>query len=197
MSDILTAAFSALGGGLVVLFGLTQWFGGVLSGRIIEGVKAQHSIELSELKASLDVVSAQKIRNSDARFNLYRDVWTKLQDLCSSGDKLWIRASPFNLETFGNSLSAARSSLSNGRLILKEEHFQSLSELLGEFEQYSIGKSRLIDLRSKPEFQSAVDNFGEDDIRDQIRENHSTKDRYAATLEEVLTEFRVQLGLSA
>ena len=190
---ILSSGLTAL-----VVGGMVTYLGAVWSGRIIEGIKAVHSKELSALNSTLEIAVAQQIRNSDAQFNLYSEVWSNLQDLRFAGDHLWERASQEHLRMFILSLQNAKTALNRGRLILREDHFQILASLLEQFQQYEIGKARLIDLmRSDGAMQELLSGLQEDSIRSQIRQNRSSKEQYEMALEDVVKEFRMQLGFIA
>ncbi len=169
MTETVTTVIASIGGTTAVLTGVFAWLGKVWASRIVEGEKVTNSKDLSRLNAQLDVASAQNIRNSDARFVLYQDVWARLQELNTSGNDLWRRPTSGNVISFAETLAQTRASLSKGRLI---------------------------DLRKAEARAELRDRYGEEREVDQVRDNRAIKDRYSATLEKVLVEFRCQLGLT-
>src|SRR5690349_3590241 len=89
-----------LGGVSVVVLGLSAWVGRVWAARISETERARHAEELERLKLQLDLAKTQVQRISEAKFKLYNDVWSSLQDVRSIGDRLWERASKDELQEF-------------------------------------------------------------------------------------------------
>ncbi|MDR4508981.1 MAG: hypothetical protein MRJ65_12235 [Candidatus Brocadiaceae bacterium] len=182
----LLSIIGAVGGSGAIIVGLSIWLGNFLASSID-----------ARLASSLEVNRHQQIRSSDARFGLYNELWTQLMDLKSAGDRLWENASQDNLESFIALLEKARLAVNRGRLILKEAHYQDLQNVFQAFENYQIGKGRLLkDLRYSDDVKEAYENFGKKMIGDQIRENKKSKQDYEALTVEILNEFRQQLELS-
>jgi hypothetical protein len=195
-SQIITAILATLGGGGALIIGLGAWLGKIWSSRIIEKEKAGYQREIELLKSSLAVANAVNIRNSQAQFNLYIEVWNHLQDLKSIGDRLWERVSREELEIFSKILTNARFAANRGRLILLERHYQKLRNIFDSFENYQIGKKRLIEIRTKEEFDENFGMASEYEIHQRIRGNEKNKREYEELLDEIMRDFRKQLGLN-
>ncbi|MDA2937093.1 hypothetical protein MYX75_02370 [Acidobacteria bacterium AH-259-A15] len=194
--EILTTVLGAIGGSGVIIIGLSAWLSKLWAARIVQAEKTAYAKEIEMLKSSLAASRVREQRNSEAQFQLYSQVWSCLQDVKSIGDRLWKRVTRPDLEEFVANLANARMAANRGRLILEEDHYHRLLEIFEAFENYQIGKRRLIDLRSKEEFDEIDEDLTDYMIRDQIILNKGDKQRYDGLLDEILTEFRQQLGLT-
>lgn len=56
---------------------------------------------------------------------------------------------------------------------------------------------RLIEIRSAEELENNFRIAGESSIREQIHQNTASKQQYETLLDEIVSQFREQLGLSA
>lgn len=150
---------------------------------------------LERFKSDLQTARDRDQRISEAQFRLYSEVWSNLQDLKAAGDRLWERCMPETLSRFIDTLGGARLAIGRGRLILTEAHHKRLQVILEVFDQFEIGKRRLIEIRSE-DLQSDLKNDSIDRIRSQIEANRQHKDAYERLLDEILPEFRRQLNMS-
>ncbi len=192
--EIATTVLAAVGGSGVLVAALGAWLGNVWATRISETEKARHTREMETLKSELEVARSQKMRLSNAQFELYSDVWSRLQDLKTIGDRLWERASQETLEHFVVVLKNAEIAINRGRLILPEEQYQELLRVFASFNEYRVGKLRLIEIRSDEELQEHFRNDNEDNIRNQVRNNREYKERYEQLLDSIVDGFRARLG---
>jgi hypothetical protein len=193
--DIVTTIIAASGGSAVVVAGLGAWLGSVWSKKIELATQHAYDQQIKKFETTLEIAQAQQVRNSDARFELYKEVWINLMDLMSAGNRLWVSASKENLENYISFLDKARQASNRGRLILKEEHYQQLQNLFKSFEEYQIGKRQLLNLRFPGAIEELYCDFNESDIAEQIQQNAQSKDAYEKLTENILSEFRNQLGL--
>ena len=88
--------------------------------------------------------------------------------------------------------------MNRGRLILREEHYSSLNAILEHFENFRIGKQKLIEIRSRTEVERNFEiEGGIDMVSSQIiSKNGENKAKYDALLENIIGRFRFELGLS-
>jgi hypothetical protein len=106
------------------------------------------------------------------------------------------RVSREELEIFSKILTNARFAANRGRLILLENHYQKLQNIFDSFENYQIGKKRLIEIRTKEEFDENYGMESERNIHQQIRANEKNKHEYEELLDQILRDFRKQLGFN-
>lgn len=195
--DLLNPVFAAAGGAGVFMLGLGAWLGGVWASRIARKEAAADQRELEALRRELDSRQAQAAKISDERFRIYSELWGVLADLGSFGDELWERVTPTALTSFVHAYRAALVLTNRGRLILSEDHYQQLNATLQVFGQYSLGKGRLLELRSDEQLDEIVRNANFVEIHGTIRDNGATREKYRQLLSEIAIQFRARLGLAA
>lgn len=197
MSDLIAGLLAGFGGTAVILGGLVVWLGKVFAARIAEADSARHARELELLRAAMQLQNVQQQRISNEKWELYMEVWGRLQDINTLGDRLWERATIDQLGSFLNALAAVRVALNRGRLILQDHHFNRLNELLAVFENYQVGKKRLIEIRTHEELQENFGAAGEDGVHWQIRQNGALRAEYHSLLNEIAVQFKAELGIDA
>lgn len=193
--DLLTVVLASAGGSTLVVAGLAGWIGKLAAERMLEQQKAENARTLEQFKSSLELTRIQQRRNSDALFQLYTEVWRHLIDLKSIGDELWEHASREHLELFVTALKNAQFAANRGRLMLPEGQYRRLEAHFKAFEGFQLGKLRLIELRSSQHFDLLYQSESEAAIKQQIGQNRQFKQDYETCIDEVLTQFRSQLGL--
>lgn len=87
--------------------------------------------------------------------------------------------------------------LLRGRLLLRENDYQELQVLLRGFENYQLGKQRLIEIRSAQELDANFQATNGHDIEQQIRANNSRRLEYERALDSVVAHFRHELRITA
>ena len=192
--ELIASVIAAAGGVGVLFVGAGAWLIKQWSDRLATANEAHHARELELLKNNLDLSRTQQNRLSEAQFNLYVEVWNKLQEVKTAGDRLWEKASPDTLVAFRESLRAAYLAANRGRLILSEEHYTQLTELLRHFKDFEVGKAKLIETRDLHDVEQGFDIL---EIMNQVEENGQAKDSYDRLLGQIVAEFRKQLGIAA
>ncbi|MCP1425448.1 putative phosphohydrolase [Paenibacillus xylanexedens] len=193
---------ASIGGASIIILGCSSWLGKIWAARIQEKDKQQYQKELEELKANYvrdleekkSELEKRKIlfnRYTENQFILYNDLYRSLYDLKIVGDRLWERAGKTNLKNFSQQLSKTKDSLEKSILLIEDNHYEQLTELLEAFSNYQIGKTRLIDLRNKP-----VDNYmDEEEISRIIRRNNIDRENYSSLIKEIGILFKKQIKL--
>jgi len=196
-SELILTTLAGIGGATVIVAGLGAWLGKVWSGRIAEREKHLHAKEIELLKVQVELEKKQASRNDDAQFSLYTTVWKHLQTVKYQGDRLWEQASRDHMESFLMALHNARVAMDEGRLILTAKHYKQLEKLIVQFENYYVGKAKLIELRA-PNVRNAVfSEYSERDITQQIQQNAFHRDEYKTLLDEIAAAFKKQLNIGA
>lgn len=197
ISEVLSVVMLAAGGSAIIVAGLSAWLGKVWADRIAESERSRHALEIERLKSALDIERARAERNSRAQFDLYARLWRRLQDVKFVADLLWERPSVDGYWAFTATLAHAKAEISRGRLVLNERDYLRLNHLLNVFEQFEVGKKRLIDLRSREELETQARSDSPMRLESQLHSNAIQKQRYESLLEEVLSGFRTRLGIDA
>ena len=185
-------ALYGLGG--VIIIGISIWTSKLIFSGIIESLKTSNQKQIEFLKSELATLKEISLRKSNAQFKLYTELWNALQDLKSIGDRLWERVSPNEVELFSKVLLEAQIAVNRGRLILCEEHYLKLISIFKSFNNYRIGKKRLLEIRSEQEWKENIGILSENNIHQQILSNRKNKKDYDNLLDEILMNFKKALG---
>ena len=198
----LGATLISMGGATVVIVGLSKWFGDFLSKRLLdnynnkhstelEGIKGKYSRELEETKSALEKAKSQFLRYSEKQFDLYNDLWRVLLYTKLQADELWENAIPEKIPSFSEQIKLTKTAINDNLLLIEEEHYDKLMELIKQFEQFQFGKVRLVDIRRKPGENAATISIIE--TKQTIDLNKKTKDNYDKLIMEIGKTFRNQI----
>ncbi len=198
----LGATLISMGGASVVIVGLSKWFGDFLSKRLLdnynnkhinelEGIKGKYSKELEETKSTLEKAKSKFLMYSEKQFDLYNDLWRVLLYTKFQADELWENAIPEKIPSFSEQIKLTKTAINDNLLLIEEEHYHKLMELIKQFEQFQFGKVRLVDIRRK--IGENVSNISAFQTRQTIDLNKETKDNYDKIIMEIGTTFRNQI----
>lgn len=198
----LGATLISMGGATVVIVGLSKWFGDFLSKRLLdnynnkhtkelEGIKGKYGKELEETKSALEKAKSQFLRYSEKQFDLYNDLWRVLLYTKLQADELWENAIPEKIPSFSEQIKLTKTAINDNLLLIEEEHYDKLMELLKQFEQFQFGKLRLVDIRRKP--GENTDTISASETKQTIDLNKETKDKYDILIMEIGKTFRNQI----
>lgn len=211
---LILLVIGSIGGASVIIVGLASWLGKIWADRLLEKQKAVYAQDLEKLKQQLtieneqrkiyfDLTRNQSQRYTETKFNLYLDLWNKLQDLKLVADLLWHEATKETLAAFVGSLIQVRVALEKASIVIDKEHFEQLREIISVFENFRLGKSRLVDIRSQRDFLEAYNMEGGDNIssrslqiRYQIEQNWDYKQQYERLLDKIRVELHGKLAKS-
>jgi hypothetical protein len=180
-------------GGLIII-GISSWISKLIFSGIIESFKTSNQKQIEFLKSELSILKEISLRNTNSQFKLYTELWNTLQDLKSIGDRLWEHAPLNEVELFSKVLQAAQIAVNRGRLILSKEHYLKLMSIFKSFNNYRIGKKRLLEIRSEQEWKKSIRILSENNIHQQILSNRKNKKDYDNLLDEILMNFKKALG---
>ena len=78
-------------------------------------------------------------------------------------------------------------------LLIEEEHYNKLIQLIEQFEQFQFGKLRLVEVRSQ--FDNGEDRIeiSKTEIQRTIKKNKKTKDKYDTLIMDIGKSFRKQI----
>lgn len=199
-----TAFFASVGGASVIVIALAKWFGGFLSQRLLDSYNNKHEEELEELKSKyarelegtksdLEKTKLLFVRYSEKQFDLYNDLWKTLQITKQQADMLWIKADPMQIPSFSEQIRLTRKAIDDNLLLIEEDHYNKLIQLIGQFEQFRFGKLRLVDIRAQQDGNGSYQTISKAEAEATINENKSTKDKYDALIMEIGKSFRDQI----
>jgi len=199
---LLGAILTSIGGATFVIIGLSKWFGDFLSKRLLdnynnkhksdlEGIKSKYQSELEKTKTDLEKAKSQFIRYSEKQFELYNDLWKVLLYTKHQADELWASAIPEKIPAFGEQIKLTRDAIDDNLLLIEEEHYEKLLELITQFDQFQFGKTKLIDIRHQP--VDGRESISMEQARETINQNKKTKETFDSLLMEIGQSFRNQI----
>ena len=195
--EVITAILQflgAIGTATVIVFGLSTWLGKVWAARILASDQAKYAQALHETTAKydqqLEIAKSSINRYGELQFARYGDLWESLCDLRVAGDDLWESASAEKVRKFAKQVRDTRLSVQKAALILTEEHYAGLLSALDSFDEFMVGKTNLVRLRSYPK---ELDN-DESLIRDAVDRNGQIRASYSKKLEDLRVHLKRQIG---
>lgn len=201
---LVTAFVVSIGGSSIVIIALAKWFGDFLSRRLLDSYNNKHEKELEELKgkyaneleetkSELEKAKLQFVRYSEKQFELYNDLWRVLLYTKQQADMLWQRADPSQIPAFSEQIRLTRRAIDDNLLLIEDEHYDKLVQLIGQFEQFQFGKLKLIDIRSQLESGDDITSITKDETQSTIKKNKKTKDKYDELIMDIGKSFRNQI----
>lgn len=198
------AFFVSIGGASVVVVGLAKWFGDFMSHRLLDSYNNKHERELEELKSKyaaelestkteLEKARLQFVRYSEKQFELYNDLWKVLLYTKQQADKLWQKADPLQIPAFSEQIRQTRRAIDDNLLLIEEEHYNKLIQLIEQFEHFQFGKLKLIEIKSQLEDVEQMPPITDAEAQSTIRKNKKTKDKYDELIMEIGKSFRCQI----
>ena len=175
---IISASLASVGGAGTIIWALSSWLGKVWASRILEADRAKYQAQLEVIK-----------RYSESQFHLYNELWSSLCDLKIAGDALWENANFQNLRKFANQLQKTKQQVMRSSLLIEEDHYALLKNLLDEFSEFRLGKTRLIELRQASRKRPPIE-----EIRSAIEQNRDAKRRYSELMGLIEESLRQQIS---
>lgn len=202
---LVIAFIVSIGGSSVVIFALSKWFGNFLSTRLLDSynnkhekelevIKTKYASELENTKNELEKAKSMFLRYSEKQFELYNDLWKVLLYTKRQADLLWQKADPNQIPSFSEQIRLTRNAISDNLLLIEEEHYEKLIQLIEQFEQFQFGKLKLIDIRIQIEGGEQVQQIiSKADAQNTINKNRRTKEKYDKLIMDIGKSFREQI----
>ena len=202
---LVTAFIVSIGGSSVVIIALSKWFENFLSTRLLDAynnkhekelevIKTKYASELENTKTELEKAKSQFLRYSEKQFELYNDLWKVLLYTKRQADLLWQKADPNQIPSFSEQIRLTRNAISDNLLLIEEEHYEKLIQLIEQFEQFQFGKLKLIDIRIQIEGGEQVQQIiSKADAQNTINKNRRTKEKYDKLIMDIGKSFREQI----
>lgn len=202
--QLLAALAISLGGTTVVVVALAKWFGGFISTRLLdsynnkherelEKIKNNYSTELEKTKSELEKAKSRFLRYSEKQFELYNDLWKVLLQTKHQADMLWEKANPQQLPAFGEQIRLTRKAIDDNMILIEEDHYEKLIQLISQFENFQFGKLRLIEVSAQVPDNTPNNEPSEQEMRRAITKNSKIKSSYESLILEIGKSFRDQI----
>lgn len=197
------AFFASVGGSGVVIIALAKWFGGFISSRLLDSYNNKHEAELEDLKnkyaselertkTDLEKAKLQFVRYSEKQFELYNSLWKVLLYTKQQADMLWEKADPAQIPAFSEQIRLAKNAINDNLLLIEEEHYNKLIELINQFEQFQFGKQKLVEFRICYDEEQAQ-SISKKETREVVVQNQKTKENYDNLIMDIGKSFRNQI----
>lgn len=177
IESAITVIYS-LGGPAVIILGLSSFLAKHLSKK-----------DQERLKDELSRAKSQFVRYSEGQYKLYNSLWGVLMQTKTLADSLWEDAKPDKLPGFSEQIRLTRKAVMDNMLLIEESHFTNLDSLITEFEQFKIGKHKLINVYS----MKAEDLPDDQAVKRIVLANKKVKDGYTRLIMKVGSSLRDQI----
>ena len=144
--QIISGVIVSVGGAGAIIWKLSSYLGEIWAKKHLESLKKEYQKEIENYKTQLDMFKETALRYSGHQFELYNKFWNSLYDLKSTADMLWEEANEKNLKEFSKQLKKTIDEVEKSFLFIEENHYQELKQLLKEFSEYQVGKTKLVQL---------------------------------------------------
>ncbi|HAS6779986.1 TPA: hypothetical protein I7305_16495 [Vibrio parahaemolyticus] len=184
------AIVTSIGGGALIVMACSSWLGRVWANRILEKDKLKYTTELETIKSELQRESErQKVTFSlyfEGQFKIYNELWVALVELQDEVDKLWNSANHRNMRTFVRSVHRAKKQIRSSAILIEKSHYERILNSLSTFENYQVGKERLLNARM-------VEELSEFEISEIISHNQAQREEISRFIDYMLENMRDQL----
>ena len=186
------AIIKIIGGiiGTVSISGAVVWWfvqltANTLADNYKKKIELSFEKKLESYKSQLEIIRATALKYNDKQFELYIDLWKNLQELKFSCIDLWNSANQINLKKFDTALNKTYKQIETTSILLEEEHYRQLSEIIKNLQEYDTGKEKLIGARLR--------NADEWQIEQLIRHNAVRKDKCLEMIEALKSSIKLTI----
>lgn len=190
MLDILRDILAVLGGGGIVVIGLSKFFGGVFRDHLKEQERRETELNIELHKSQFASRRTQTDQFLKSQYDVYIELWGSLQSLRFAVDALWQKANRDNIAALAKQLRHVRSQVDNWSLFFENTHLKELNRLLSILEDFEAGKTTLVRIRSKED----IPRYFQHEVEQQIEKNRHYKEEFEQILEEMRVSFKGRLS---
>src|SRR5690606_38410718 len=159
----------------------------------LEGIKTKYQKELESSKTDLEKAKSLYLRYTEKQFELYNDLWKVLLYTKQQADSLWEKASPEKIPSFIEQIQLTKNAVNDNMLLIEEDHYTQLDNLIRQFEEFRLGKEKLIDLKNKSIDEIQKNGSIQAEAQNTIDNNREWKNNYDSLILEIGKSFRTQI----
>ena len=200
----LGAIIVSIGGASAILIALAKWFGERFANKllekdkakyqeILESLKSKFQTELEIKKTDLEKSKTLFLRYSEHQFTLYNELWKSLCDLRNIGEELWEKAELKELKDFSKQLKITKLTVEKSALLIEDQHYKDLIQILENFGKFEFGKLTLIQLRNRQAHELAQYGVSNNEIDRVINQNRATKQQFGLMVNDLGKTFKNQI----
>lgn len=160
----------------------------------VETVKTEYKAKFDKIQKKNEVLADSlkqaKQRYSSKQFDLYNELWHSLVDLQTSANDLWEFLSRNDLKIFANKVFKAKNMIEKSALLIEDEHYNKLMEIMRKYENFQFGKKKLLKLRN---LSIHDQDFNENEIFQIIENNRQSREEYFDLLKDLKVHFKNQI----
>jgi hypothetical protein len=200
----LGAIIVSIGGASAILIALAKWFGERLANKLLEkdkakyqetleGLKSRYQTELEIKRTDLEKSKTLFLRYSEHQFTLYNELWKSLCELRNIGEELWEKAELKELKDFSKQLKLTKLTVEKSALLIEDQHYKDLIQILEKFGKFEFGKLTLIQLRNRQAHELAQYGVSNYEIDRVVNQNRAAKQEFAMMVNDLGTTFKNQI----
>ena len=175
----------------IIILGLTWWIK-FLADKKLDNYKSSNQSDLEKSKSDLALNLDISKRYSLEQFKLYNELWISLYDSKVGGDNLWEVANIKNVKAFAQQLKKTENQIDRHSLLIEDQHYLNLKNLINDFYQFKFGKITLYELRNNNS-NNYDSQLQVDQIKEVIDRNKEIKDKYSSLLVYLKEDFKRQI----
>lgn len=200
----LGAIIVSIGGASAILIALAKQFGERFANKllekdkakyqeILESLKSKFQTELEIKKTDLEKSKTLFLRYSEHQFTLYNELWKSLCDLRNIDEELWEKAELKELKDFSKQLKITKLTVEKSALLIEDQHYKDLIQILENFGKFEFGKLTLIQLRNRQAHELAQYGVSNNEIDRVINQNRATKQQFGLMVNDLGKTFKNQI----
>lgn len=163
----------------------------------VESVKQEYKKEFDLIQKQNDAHFSElkniKDRYNSKQFEIYNNLWVSLIELKFSADTLWDEATIPKLRNLSKKVAEAQKSIEISSLLLENDDYRELNNLIDKFNDFKVGKTKLIETKYKTDIQMDEYYINEDEIKKMIKLNGKIKKQYESLVINLKQEFKEQI----
>ena len=97
-----------------------------------------------------------------------------------------------SIPAFSEQIRLTRNAINDNLLLIEDDHYKKLIELIGQFEQFQFGKQKLIDIRTQAD-DKVTSLITKEEAQETINQNRKTKENYDNLIMDIGKSFRNQI----
>jgi hypothetical protein len=157
----------------------------------VEGVKQDYKIEFEKIQKNNELIFGEikdsKYRYNAEQFERYNKLWVVLVNLKLSADTLWEHVDASNLKDFAKKLRTAKITIERSSLLIEDNHYTSLSDIITAFAEYQIGKKKLSSFYNTT---TEVDDAAKQNVENMISDNRKHMRDYIKLIKTLRLQFK-------
>ncbi|MFY4756388.1 hypothetical protein ACOTVZ_02945 [Aliarcobacter butzleri] len=163
----------------------------------LESIKQEYKEKFDLIQKSNDAHFSElkntKDRYNSKQFEIYNNLWVSLIELKFSADDLWDEATKGKLRVFSRKVTEAKKSIETSSLLLENSDYNNLISLIKSFNDFKVGKAKLINTKYKTDIEMDQFNINENSIEYMINQNQQIKESYDDLITKLKQKFKEQI----